>query len=172
MQIFVLDNDPVVAASILMDCHIIKQSLESLQMLSTTQQLLGGVKPDYVLYPGVGYPAKVAYPNHPCTLWVRTSRENYDWLCSHALAITKEYTARYGKITVNEKNLTWCRDNAPPKFPRTGLTPFALAIPEDLKDKYRDPIIAYKEYYKLKREDPFNAKSKLGKWRRNKPDWW
>ena len=42
MNIFVLDNDPVVAAQMLCDKHIPKMIVESAQMLSTSHRMLDG----------------------------------------------------------------------------------------------------------------------------------
>ena len=36
--------------------------------------------------------------NHPCTIWARSSKSNYDWLYCYALALGDEYTYRYGKV--------------------------------------------------------------------------
>jgi hypothetical protein len=48
MNIFVLDQDPVVAAQMMCDEHIIKMPTESLQMLSTNYRLLDGRKIDFI----------------------------------------------------------------------------------------------------------------------------
>ena len=42
MNIFVLDNDPVIAAQTQCDKHVVKMIVESAQMLSTAHRLLDG----------------------------------------------------------------------------------------------------------------------------------
>ena len=49
-------------------------------------------------------------------------------------------------------------------FPRIGLTPFAQAMPENLKGT--DAIEAYRRYY-------YTEKTGLASWKyRKKPSWW
>lgn len=70
MNIFVLDPNPVIAASYHCDQHLHKMILESAQMLSTAAQIWF---PRLRLY-------KPAYENHPCTKWVRESTSNAMWV--------------------------------------------------------------------------------------------
>ena len=42
MNIFYLDKDPVVAAQMMCDKHVVKMILESAQMLSTAHRVLDG----------------------------------------------------------------------------------------------------------------------------------
>ena len=88
MNIFALDNDVKVAAQWHVDKHVVKMPLETAQMLCTARHELGE-KPESIPY-------KVAHKNHPCTIWCRTSSENYDWLCDLGMVLCKEYTYRYG----------------------------------------------------------------------------
>lgn len=72
MNIFVLDTDPAIAASMHCDQHLHKMILESAQMLSTAAHLLGyysGKEPIY----------KPAHQNHPCSVWIRTSPRFAYW---------------------------------------------------------------------------------------------
>jgi hypothetical protein len=87
MNIFASFECPVKSAHYLDDKRLIKMILESAQMLSTTINLNGYVG----LY-------RITHINHPCTIWVRTSRWNYMWLVKHFKALCEEYTARYLKI--------------------------------------------------------------------------
>ncbi len=89
MNIFVVDEDPEIAARQLCDKHVVKMILESAQMLCTVALEHG--------YEDAPY--KKAHPKHPCTLWAGKSAENWQWLITHGLAMAEEYTRRYGRHT-------------------------------------------------------------------------
>ena len=75
MNIFYLDEDPILAAQMHCDKHVVKMILESAQLLSTAHRLLDGNKlaDERGLY-------KATHINHPSSIWVRKSSENYYWL--------------------------------------------------------------------------------------------
>ena len=98
MNIFVVDEDPVVAAQQLCDKHVVKMILESAQMLCTVALEHG--------YEDAPY--KKAHPKHPCTLWAGKSAENWQWLITHGLAMAEEYTRRYGRQHKSEAVIRWC----------------------------------------------------------------
>jgi len=75
MNIFALDKCPMQSAQWLDDIRKNKMILESAQMLSTAVRVLSP-DTDLSVY-------KVAYLNHPCTIWARQSRDNFKWLLSH-----------------------------------------------------------------------------------------
>ena len=58
MNIFFLDKDPVKAAQLQCDKHVVKMVLETAQMVSTAVRNQGH---------DVGY--LLAYPKHPMTIW-------------------------------------------------------------------------------------------------------
>lgn len=89
MNIFVTSSCPIESAKYLDNKRVVKMVLESAQMLSTAIRLNG--------YKGMrAY--KIVSKNHPCNIWVRTSRGNYKWLIEHFKALSDEYTRRYGKV--------------------------------------------------------------------------
>ena len=147
MNIFILDENPALAAMYHCDKHVNKMILESAQMLSTV----------------VGGPYKPTHKHHPCTLWVSESRQNAEWLYRLALHLNGEYRLRYGK-TVNHKSWDAIKDiwRSFDVLPDRGLTPFAQAMPEEFKNKAA--VTAYRDYYHSK---PFVE------WKRTTtPDWW
>ena len=99
MNIFVLDNDPIVAAQSQSDKHVVKMVLETAQMLCAA-------------FPPGEAPYKRSYYNHPCTVWARKSDDNYYWLCRHGIALSVEYTHRYGKRHKSQDVIEWCLLNA------------------------------------------------------------
>ena len=87
MNIFVLSRKPKLCAAYHCDKHVVKMIIEYTQMLSTTHFYLTGKSP-----------LKPTHKNHPCTVRVMKSVHNYNWLVELAIAVSDEYTARYGKI--------------------------------------------------------------------------
>jgi len=77
MNIFVLDPDPIVAASYHCDQHLHKMILESAQMLSTAARARGFTQIESWLY-------QSAYQNHPCTKWAADSNHHMHWVCTLA----------------------------------------------------------------------------------------
>jgi len=150
MNIFVVDSDPVVAASMLCDQHVCKMPTESAQMLATVSINLGGPAPKRVngdLY-------KIAHPKHPCTIWAGNTAENWQWLLTHALALCSEYTTRYKRILGTQSALEFLRDfGAKPQA--SSLQSFVQAMP----DQYRgaDPIESYRRFYR-------GEKTKFARW--------
>ena len=108
MNIFYLDRDPVVAAQMSCDKHVVKMILESAQMLCTAKRVLDGIEwTDYtkngrkirrwrlentneeaIIY-------KASWLKHPSTQWVMASSYNYMWLYRHMMALNNEYKLRY-----------------------------------------------------------------------------
>ena len=86
MNIFVLDIDPQLAASLHLDKHVVKMPLETAQMLCTINAEFG-----------IDVPYKATHKNHPCTLWAKATKANYQWLTALGLNLCYEYTYRYKK---------------------------------------------------------------------------
>jgi hypothetical protein len=149
LNIFAVDSDPVVAARSLCDAHVVKMILESAQMLCAA-------------HPQGVAPYKRSHYNHPCTIWARTNKANYEWLCQHGKALCEEYTIRYGKRHKSEDVIDWCMSNYS-EIPNGSLTPHAQAMP----DQYKKPcfVAAYRAYY-------IGEKSKFAKWKKRLPPEW
>jgi hypothetical protein len=154
MQIFVLDKDPVKAAKMLCDKHVVKMSVESAQILSTVHHLFDS-KHKHLVY-------KKTHEKHPCVVWASASKQNYLWLLKHLHALLEEYNYRYEKThgTTKVKEIL---ESIPEGIPDIGLTAFAQALPQEYKQK--DAVKAYREFYK-------KEKSHFAKWtKRKKPEW-
>jgi hypothetical protein len=155
MNIFALDNDPVKAAQMMCDKHVVKMILETRDLLRMA------------MYPQAEFvPSELRrYKNHPCTKWARKSRANFQWLWDHGKALCAEYTYRYGKTHKFNSFITgqyfeaWSfRD-----FELEEATPFVQCmLPEYFDD---DPVVAYRNYY-------MGAKTKLLKYTRRAPPQW
>ena len=140
MNIFYLHKDPVEAAKLQYNKHVVKMILESAQMLCTAHHEIMG--------DDANVPYKRAHVNHPSTIWVRENAYNYMWLYKHMVALGDEYTKRYGK---EHLTITKCFDplfRLPPGIPipkpLTHTQP-----PQAMPDEYKDPcsIKAYWNYY-------------------------
>jgi len=160
MNIFILDMNPYVCATYHNDKHVVKMILESTQMLHLayyeTNHSFDG-------YPRAN-PYKSTHKNHPCSKWSVETLYNWRWLLELADALCLEYTHRYGKTHACEDILNWMRSNPPQITEKSGLTPFALAIPDHLKSN--NPVISYRAYYQ-------QEKKHLAKWtNRPIPSWY
>jgi hypothetical protein len=158
MNIFVVDENPVVAAQSLCDKHIVKMILESGEMLCHAIKSTG----ETTFY------MSDRHKNHPCTIWTRTSKANWNWLHTHAIALCEEYTRRYGKTHSWEERI---RQLETPALPQVGLTEFARAIKKNLYPEFIDESIttveAYRRYYRTDKE-------RFARWKEpsTPPSWW
>ena len=152
MNIFVLSQNPILAAQMQCDKHVVKMILESAQILSTIQSKYG-VQTKY----------KPTHINHPCTKWAGSSQANYRWLVSHAKALCEEYTKRYNKVHACQELIDGSLSIVPSVIPDIGLTEFVQAMPDQYKQI--DPVQAYRNYY-------IGEKKSFAKWKHgNQPEW-
>ena len=140
MNIFYLHSDPVKAAQIQYNKHVVKMILESAQMLCTAHHCYGNAEQK------LNVPYKQAHLNHPSTIWARKSRATYRWLYLHMMALGDEYTKRYGKIHLT---ITKCAKflNVPPVHIQGDEW---SEPPQAMPDQYKVPgcsITAYWNYY-------------------------
>jgi hypothetical protein len=167
MNLFILSLNFAECAEFLFDKHVSKIILEIVQMLCTAIQLVdptNEITTKIKLY-------KIAHKNHPVTIWMRESLDNYMWSIHLVEAMHTEWKYRYDhppeKMHKSYIVATYLKEYAPSadKFPTTGLTPFALAMPEECKGP--DAVEAYRKYY----QSP--PKQKIASWKkREKPDWY
>jgi len=162
MNIFVLDQDPAMAAEYNCDKHIVKMVLELFQQLGSAV-IRNGATSDMMPLTSKGTPLKGGYHNHPCTKWCGDTRENFKWAYQHALELCNQYTIRYDKTHSCQRGIEQL-STMDAIIPSSNLTPFAQAMPDQYKDQ--DAVKAYRSYY-LGEKRAF-AKWKLG----NIPSWW
>jgi hypothetical protein len=106
---------------------------------------------------------KLTHKNHPCAIWVRSSKANYEWLYDLFCELCEEYTYRYGKVHMSDTKLKEVLAFVPKNIPDVPMTDFALAMPDECKTE--DPVESYRNYYKT-------HKSHLLAWtKRSVPDW-
>ncbi len=162
MNIFILSLCVKECAEYMCDKHIIKIILECVQMLSTAKHILDPENTDTSkIY-------KISHINHPCSIWVRTSYENYMWTIALVEAMHNEWKFRYNHPESKHHKsyiVSQYLKNNPPPFSNNKLTPFAQAMPDEFKRE--NAVDAYRLYYQS------DSKKKICNWKkRNKPDWY
>ena len=159
MNIFYFYDCPIKSAQAQPDKMLVKMPLETAQMLCTAHRVLDG--DEYADEVGL---YKEAYKNHPCTVWARQSRGNYEWLYIHFLALAMEYTYRYGKEHLSYTKLHEPLEKHPDNIHRGDMTPLAQAMPDEYKND--NPVVAYRDYVIHEKH--------YAKWEKNreKPKWW
>jgi hypothetical protein len=80
MNIFYLHRDPVKAATVQYNKHVVKMILESAQMLCTAHHCYGSAEQK------ANIPYRQSHLNHPSTVWVRRSVKTYIHKCKDFLA--------------------------------------------------------------------------------------
>lgn len=147
----------MLAAQYQCDRHVVKMILESAQMLSTAQHKLCQTVSTELYKP--------THVNHPSAVWVRQSRDHYNWLCQHWLMLMSEYSARYSKVhKCDSLKQHLCIPLPSSYFPQKGFTPPPQCMPE--KYKQQDTVAAYRAYY-------IGEKSRFAKWNHGPtPDWY
>ena len=166
MNIFAVNDNPVLAAQDLPDKLVVKMVTESLQLLTPWAFNTHSAhirKPD-----GTNYGTK-GFAHHPCAKWLYESPANVSWLLDHAIAMSDEYTKRYGKqhganyglLQIDELFVLHYGDT---RTKWADHTKFVQAMPEEFKIE-SDPVQAYRNY--------INGYKGYAVWEHSeKPDWW
>jgi len=122
--------------------HVVKMILETAQLLCTAHHMVNqenNLDSSYVPY-------KCTHKNHPSSVWVRSSIENYNWAYNHMIALGEEYTKRYSKTHLT---ITKCKDvlkHAPISLKRVSFSQPPQCMPEQYMVK-NDSVKAYWNYY-------------------------
>lgn len=176
MNIFVLDKDPVIAAQMHCNKHVVKMILETAQILSTAVWYGPFIKdPGMEKEPYISLMAKFVrekepfiykptHRKHPCVLWAGDNSTRFNWLKQLGMALCEEYTYRYGKTHKSEsiiKQVFYPAHDA--CFVDPPLEPFALAMPDIYKTK--DAVESYRNYY-------LGAKQRMLIYTRRRPPIW
>ena len=163
MNLFILSLCYRQCAEAMFDKHVSKIILEAVQMLCTAKYLLDPPTDGTEIY-------KISHKNHPVSIWIRTSLENYTWTLNLVDAMHTEWKYRYNhpenKVHQSYEIATYLAAAAPPEsaVPQKGLTPFALAMPDLYKCD--DPVESYRRYY----QSP--EKQRIASWTKREPPSW
>lgn len=104
MNIFVISDNVSECAMVLDDRRLIKQCLETAQLISTCLSITDTSY--YKIRYQLSKAYKPAYKNHPCSIWTRESYRNFWWLVDLGKAYCREYTYRFNKVHACEKVFT------------------------------------------------------------------
>lgn len=158
MNIFVLDENPVIAAELHCDKHVVKMVVELYQQMGSAV-IRHGALPEDMPITAKGTPLKGGYKNHPCTRWVGDTNKNYKWAAHHALELCNEYSKRYNKIHTCQKGIEKLSD-MDYLIPDGEMTEHPLAMPNEYKSD--DVVESYRNYY-------IYEKSNFAKWEKGSP---
>lgn len=168
MNLFVLDNDPSVAAKYNCDVHCNKILLEFCQMAANcfTLETLKDAPPTKS-----GTARKHSYFNHPVSIWMRQTTANLEWSIEHAIELENERLYRGYNPHFSFAFVDWVASSiSKSTVAVAGLTSFAVAIAEDKNCRKiqgfnnMSPVEKYRLYYKY--DKPF------AKWtKRETPEW-
>lgn len=137
MNIFYLDKNPQKCASYHCDKHVVKMIVETAQLLSTTCHVTNQ-QVDFDIY-------RKTHVNHPSTIWVRSSLNNFNWLAEMGGYLCDEYTKRYNKVHKTEDMIhkfMWFEPILPDLL--------FYDPPQCMPEKFRsfNSITAYRHYYR------------------------
>ena len=182
MNIFYLDPNPRVCAEMHNDKHCIKMILEYAQLLSTAHRVLDGTitvgvsssgrkRTTYVLNSAndsILYSA--THINHPSSIWVRKTHQNYMWLAELLEELCMEYTYRYGKIHKVERDglMQLLKNEFPRNLPIGAFTGPTPAMPDEVKVP-GNSLLSYHNYYISNKQHLASWKGKVNS--RNIPEW-
>ena len=181
MNVFYVDKNPVTAAEMMIDKHVVKMILESAQLLCTCHRVMDGTEyygktangrkikrwthPNSNLEP-ILY--KAGWVKHPSTIWLFESAYNYMWLYNHMMALNNEYKVRYNH-TKNHVTIDKLGDilKHPPKNAKYNViaTDPKPAMPEHCKVP-GDSVASYRKYYIIekRRFATWKAPAKMPDW--------
>ena len=166
MNIFAVDEDPIIAARALPDKLVVKMPTESVQMLAPWAFNTHGA---LISKPDGGHYGTKGFAHHPCTKWQYEDPANVAWLLLHAFGLCAAYTERYGK---NHGILPALFQLAQLYEEKHGLpsdhfkshTPFPLAMPAQFQNE-SDRVGSYRRYV--------NEAKGYAEWRYTEPPkWW
>ncbi|CAA7625700.1 hypothetical protein [Magnetospirillum sp. SS-4] len=132
MNIFFLDRDPVRAARLHCDQHVVKMVLETAQILCAALHRHG-----------IAAPYKPTHPRHPCVLWAGDSLAHWRWTRQLGLALGEEYTFRRQRVHASATVIAGLA--AAPAIPDIGWAEPPQAMPEAYRGD--DAVMAYRAYY-------------------------
>jgi hypothetical protein len=158
MNIFVLDQDPALAAQYHNDKHVVKMLLESAQLLCTAVNHHAAHRIA---------PYRSTHINHPCAVWTRESVMNFKWVYDLMSALNQQYRLRYGNGNhLSYLKLTEARvlSMGMVYLPTKERTEFVQVMPDNCKLS-DDPVTNYREYYR-------REKQHIAQWTCEKPEWY
>jgi len=172
MNIFVLDENPTLAAVDMCNKHVVKMVVETAQILSTVFRLKAEERWPCLSHKDAGnFPRlyRATHVKHPAVKWVAESVHNTEWLWQHQIALVQEYLKRYKKFHKTQTVINELEQVRHGMWGGFGdwqkHTEFAQCMPPQYRTD--DAIVSYREYYVAE-------KSTFAKWApwAKPPVWW
>lgn len=167
MNIFVLNEDPKLAARDLCEKHITKMVAESAQLLQNcfSKDVLQSAP-----LTQSGRFRSHGYYNHPCSKWTRATKTNMTWLIDHVTEMENERLRRGYNPHFSMSFIQWASKNIDVSVcPNGGLQDFAIAISDDKlcrKDQRfakANSVVKYRLYYAYDKS--------FAQWKNGAPEW-
>lgn len=188
-NIFYLDEDPVLAAQMHCDSHVIKMILDTAKILSTVWRVQVNERDDaWVRALNVDWKMptqaetllgdtpwldvtlcgqriyKAIHENHPAVAWAAMYGGNYNWLYQLGCALLDEYKYRHGKYHVSTPVMQTLELMPPPLLESAGVyCDMAEVMPPQFLAS--SPIESYRNYYR-------NAKTHILAYTKRQPPAW
>eukprot|EP00697_Spironema_sp_BW2_P017185 gnl/Spiro4/8767_TR4602_c0_g1_i1.p1 gnl/Spiro4/8767_TR4602_c0_g1~~gnl/Spiro4/8767_TR4602_c0_g1_i1.p1 ORF type:complete len:344 (-),score=120.29 gnl/Spiro4/8767_TR4602_c0_g1_i1:113-1087(-) len=176
MNIFILSLLIRECVEFMVDSHIVKMPLETIQLLysahhwSAAQTAFMEANAPLVK-DGSRRGYRLTHSKHPCSLWLRESPANYRWLVDYGRALCGEYEYRFERTHDAARHLQWLGKNPPPYSAELrGLdkTEHKQCVPQWIKDLRLSVVDAYRVAYIHEKQ----GKIKMFAWRkRARPAW-
>jgi hypothetical protein len=92
---------------------------------------------------GIDAGYRITHKNHPCVRWASESLSNWKYVRDLLQHLGDEYTYRYGKC---HKSAMVGLGLPTPSIEDIGITPFALAMPDQYRND-QNAVSSYRKYY-------------------------
>jgi hypothetical protein len=165
VNLFILDEDPQLAAEYHCDRHVIRAILDVTQALSAAHIVWDGIGTARERIPGI----RLRSETHTCSEWVRQNHKNYEWAWSLLDALTYQYELRFN---VEHKFVVMGLRRRLHLFPFSlpagyDTTPFVQCMPPIYQRDATEAVEAYREYY-------WFDKRRIATWKPvvDVPYWW
>ena len=147
MNIMISHPSPIKSARNLCLVHVNKQLQEGCQLLANAHHVEGTATSGRLCAP--------VQVNHPCSVWVRESKEHYRWLASHVLELFKLWREHSGKVHDYAKWFKHLRRNVPASLPDSKLVwPSPSTLAEWTGRNYlEDCFTTYQRYLSWKYDE-------------------
>jgi hypothetical protein len=169
VNLFILDRHPENAVRFYNDFHVRKIILEAVQMMGYAYYNHGdGFKPLPWLFVSK---QGMRHYNHPMSIWVRRSKQNFDWTLRHTQGLLTEFAHRQKENRPHAyvNKVAWIESNLPMAYLSDfGQTdwPRCFGFWKEKIELSDDAVYDYRRYYML-------AKRHIAVWtRRPIPEWW
>lgn len=162
MNVFYIHKNPKICAEMHCDKHVVKMIIEYAQLLSTAHRMLDGSM--YIGKTKTGRKATryrlddwredvmymASHMKHPDEIWIKKSRQHYQWVYDLFEHLCDEYTHRYGKVHMTDAKLREALREAPNNIPEAPWQEPPQCMPEHCKAN--SAIDAYRKYYIIEKQ--------------------